>query len=184
MIDVLYGDPFYHVIMPQLSTLDLYYLRLTCKHYHQIKIKDVKTMTIKHINMMLKFIFGDELQDFKHTLQSSDGYISGDFINDIISNKTSDKNIDIYNVDNSIEYFGYYSGDMDNYLSKTMYHLKKYKEDIKGYDGRTGRTSLYKSKTDKLIKAIVINISQNDLTNLYKTKYFYNDKDIIMIDFN
>lgn len=85
-MEPLYSDTFYEIIIYNLTITDLLNLSHTCKYYYTHLTKQlIHNIAIHHINTQLKTVFKNNTQEFKNTLQASNGFISGQFIDNTLN---------------------------------------------------------------------------------------------------
>jgi hypothetical protein len=95
---ILFQDPFYNHILPNINPLDIITLRQTCKHYNDtLNTSHFENRVISIINNKLNIIFGDDFEEFKLIMDKSKAIISGSFIIQTILNEYwPGSDIDIY----------------------------------------------------------------------------------------
>jgi hypothetical protein len=141
---------FYSDFLKEVSPLTLYELKLSNKSFNDsITLDVIKTSIIKEINRRLSIIFGDELNNFKTTLDKSKSIIAGSFVLQCILGEYWDKSdIDIYypiaininnnNTNNIINFFGskeFAYNDLENFfinlpiIKFTVKHVTNYAGD-------------------------------------------------------
>ena len=67
--DVLFGDPFNNHIKNYLDPIDMYNMSQTCIHFKTLPCI-IKERIIDKINIRLKYIFGDEYENFKKLIEN------------------------------------------------------------------------------------------------------------------
>jgi hypothetical protein len=98
MEQVMFGDPFYNHIIPNISAADIHNLVQTCKKYkNSVTRRHIETSIINSINNRLRKIFEDKFEDFKNVLKKTGSVISGSFIIQcILDEYYDDSDVDIF----------------------------------------------------------------------------------------
>jgi hypothetical protein len=120
IMNILFSDPFYHIIVHHLKTKDLYNLRKTCQHYkNTITKKYIKEFVLKNVKNELQKVLGHNYENFSEQVKK---------INDKLH---TDENTDRYNTYFAIIFknkYDIFSYDMEWYkYHRTSLYANNYK---------------------------------------------------------
>ncbi len=125
MEKVLFGDPFYGVIINYLSIKDLLTLRQTCKHYQNLG-EIIYERILQEAHRRLKKLFGSKLNQFFSVMEQCKAVIAGSFLIQCVLDEDYASDIDIFiphQVNLREKYQFYYITNKQRYPTRVRFSL-------------------------------------------------------------